>query len=572
MDYMQKYNYWLKDDYFDEAVKKELEEIEDDPEEIKERFYKDLEFGTGGMRGIIGAGTNRINDYIVRKATQGFANYIKKTGRQNCKRGVVIAYDSRYKSREFAIQAALVLNGNDIKSYIFEDISPVPELSFAVRELNAVAGIVITASHNPPQYNGYKVYWEDGGQLVPTMANQVIDEIAKIDNFEKVNMIQEEQAKEKGLFNYIGSEIDDRYIERIKKIRLNHNKTGHRTKIVYTPLHGTGRKLVMRALKEIGFDNVYIVPEQQQPDHNFSTVKYPNPEEPDAFRLAIPIAKQKQADIILATDPDCDRMGMAVLDKSGDYKLLNGNQTGALLIDYILSSMKLKGCLPNNGVVIKTIVTSELGREIASSYGVETIDTLTGFKFIGEKINQFEQTGEKKFIFGYEESYGYLAGTHARDKDGVVASMLAAEMTAYYKSLGMTVYQALKSIYQKYGYYMEELESVELKGIEGQEKLDKIMDGLRKDAPKELNGVKVKEIRDYLVGIKYDLIEEKRYDITLPVSNVLYFALQDYSWVCIRPSGTEPKVKIYFSVKGEDANQARDKILGLKKSIMKYIK
>jgi len=568
--YIEKYNEWINNPYFDEVTKEELLSIKENEKEIEDRFFKELEFGTGGLRGVIGAGTNRMNKYIVRKATQGLANYILKEVKDAANKGVVIAYDSRHKSPEFAKEAALVLNGNGIKAYLFESLRTTPELSFSVRELGCAAGIVITASHNPPEYNGYKVYGEDGGQLVPRFANMVIDEIRKINDFSEVKYLDEKEALDKGLLKIIGEEIDKKYIDRVKSLVMRKDVIEEMKdfKIVYTPLHGTGAMPVKRVLSEIGFENVIVVPEQEIADSNFSTVKSPNPEEHDAFELAIKLAEREKADIIIGTDPDCDRVGAVVKNDDGEYVVLTGNQTGALLVDYILSSIET---IPENSVVVKTIVTSELGAVVAKSYGVDTINTLTGFKFIGEKIKEFEETGDKNFIFGYEESYGYLAGTFVRDKDGVISSMLIAEMAAYYKSKGMTLLDALKDIYKKYGYYKEDLKSITLKGKEGLEKIGRIMDTLRNEPPLMIEDLRVRVISDYKEGKSKDILSNTEKLVDLPKSNVLHFTLEDGSWFAVRPSGTEPKIKLYFSAVADSEEKAVEKLNMVKEFMLNKI-
>ncbi|MTI68265.1 MAG: phospho-sugar mutase [Firmicutes bacterium] len=566
MDFMDKYDMWLNNDYFDKETKDELKEIKDNKKEIEDRFYTDLKFGTGGLRGKIGAGTNRINKYTVSKATQGLANFIKDYGADYKKRGVVIAYDSRFKSKEFALTAAKVLAGNDITAYVFDDLRPTPELSFAVRHLNCAAGIVITASHNPPEYNGYKVYWEDGAQMVPRLANKIIDKVDEIKDFSKINVMKKDEAKEKGLLNIIGSNIDDEYIKRVKALSIKDvNKD---IKIIYTPLHGTGNVSVTRVLDELGYSNVTVVKEQEKPDPNFSTVEYPNPEDPKAFKLAKNLAKENDADILLGTDPDCDRVGVVVKDNRGKYIVLNGNQTGALLLDYILSE---KEEIPNNGVLIKTIVTSDLGRVIADFYKVETIDTLTGFKFIGEKIKEFKKDNEKEFLFGYEESFGYLTGTFVRDKDAVIASMLICEMADFYKEKGLSLYEALENLYKKYGYYVEELEAIRLEGIEGKNKIKKVMDTFRKEPIKNIGSLNIKIINDYKESVSKDIINNETANITLPKSNVLKYEFEDGSWYALRPSGTEPKLKIYLSGNGESRDKALKRVKEVKSEVLKRI-
>lgn len=575
MNYMENYKYWLESDYVDQQTKEELKEIADNPKEIEERFYTNLSFGTGGLRGIIGAGTNRMNQYVVRKATQGLATYIARQGEQAKKRGVAIAYDSRYRSPEFAMEAAKVLAANGVKAYVFDELRPTPELSFAVRELGAIAGIVITASHNPAKYNGYKVYWEDGGQLPPESADAVLEVINSIDIFTDVKVMTEQEAKAKGLIQIIGEEIDEKFLAKVKEQSINPEvvkKVADDFKIIYTPFHGTGNKPVRKILEMIGLKHVMVVKEQEQPDPAFSTVKSPNPEEKEGFAIAIEMAKKENVDLIIGTDPDCDRVGIVVRNKVGEYVTLTGNQVGVLLTEYILSQKKEKGALPSNGVIIKTIVTTEMARAIAQHYHVEIMDVLTGFKFIGEKIKEFEENGNnKKYIFGFEESYGYLAGTYARDKDGVVACMLIAEMAAWYKSRGMTLYEGLQELYDKYGVYFEDLKSITLEGKEGIAKMNAIMDMLRNETPKEINGVKVTALRDYKVSKRYDFVKNIEEEITLPQSNVLYFELEDKSWFVVRPSGTEPKIKIYFSVTADNINNARSKMEQLETAVLEKI-
>jgi len=574
MEYRKRYQKWMESSVIDEETKKELSMIADNEKEIEDRFYRELEFGTGGLRGVIGAGSNRVNKYTIGKATQGLANYIKKEGQEAMKRGVVIAYDSRKMSRELAEHSALVLNANGIKSYLFEELEPTPILSFSVRELQATAGIVITASHNPPQYNGYKVYWDDGGQIPPDRADSIIREINEIEDFEQIQLISKEQAKQAGLFVLIGEDILQRYINRVKALSINSQlvrEMGKDLKIIYTPLHGTGNKPVRRVLKELGFQNVTVVSEQELPDPNFSTVVSPNPEEAEAFKLAIQLAEKEGADIIIGTDPDCDRVGVVVKNKQGQYVVLTGNQTGALLVHYILSAKKEAGTLHSKGRIIKTIVTSEMGREIAKSYGIETIDTLTGFKFIGEKIKEFEEDGDKEFIFGYEESYGYLAGDFVRDKDAIIASMLICEMAAYYKHKGMTLYDGLMELWEKYGYYIESLKSITMTGKEGMEKIQLMMNSFREDPPARLAGMDVNIIQDYLKQKAYKVHTGLEEPLTLPKSNVLKFITEDGSWFCIRPSGTEPKVKLYFSVSDKTMEKSKNKMEKLMKDVMERI-
>ncbi len=574
MSYQERFEAWLRDPYFDEETRRELEAIKDNEKEKEDRFYKDLEFGTAGLRGIIGAGTNRMNIYVIRKTTQGLADYIASVGEGARERGVVIAYDSRNKSREFALEAALVLAGNGIRVYLFDELRPVPELSFSIRELGTISGIVITASHNPAQYNGYKVYWEDGGQLSPESADEVLQRINAIGGFHQVKRLSWEEAREKGYLKMIGGEMDDRYLSRVKTLSIHPEimkNAGDALQLVYTPLHGTGYRLVPRVLREIGLKNVHIVKEQEKPDPMFSTVRSPNPEEPDAFTMAIQLAEEKGADVIIGTDPDCDRVGVVVKDEKGQFRVLSGNQTGCLLLHYILSQKKKRGTLPPKGVAVKTIVTTELGRAIARSFGVEILDVLTGFKFIAEKIKEFEETGEKEFIFGFEESSGYLAGDFVRDKDGVITSMLVAEMAAYYKTRGTSLYEALRKIYDQYGYYREKLFSVVLKGKEGLEKIHRAMEFLREDCPADFDGVEVLAVRDYQKGIRYDRRSEKTEELTLPKSDVLYFELENNSWICIRPSGTEPKIKIYLAVSGANGGEAKRALDNLERSMVETV-
>ncbi|MGI5850583.1 MAG: phospho-sugar mutase [Clostridiales bacterium] len=568
MEFKLRYQRWLDSPIIDEVTKEELRSISGNEKEIEERFYKNLEFGTGGLRGVIGAGTNRMNLYTVGMATQGFANYIKEQGKDAMNRGVVIAYDSRRMSREFAERVALVLNGNGIRTFLYSELQPTPILSFSVRELGAIAGVVITASHNPPEYNGYKVYWEDGAQITLGRANDIIQEIDKIQDFDEISDIPREVALKEGLLNIIGEEVLEKFFDKVKS--LIHSPSlietmSHNLGIIYTPLHGTGNKPVRRALKMAGFKNVTVVPEQELPDPEFSTVGYPNPEEERVFELAIGMAKARnnETDIIIGTDPDCDRVGVVAKNASGEYEMLTGNQIGALLTDYILGARKRTGRLPQNGTIIKTIVTSKMGEKIAQSYGVGVIDTLTGFKFIGEKIKEFEETGSHTYLFGYEESYGYLAGDFVRDKDGVSSSMLICEMAAYYKSRGMTLHDALIDLWNKYGYFYEELRSIEMEGKEGMERIQELMGDFRNHPPKELAGVRVSVIDDYMDSKSQNLKTETTSTIELPVSDVLRYTLEDGSWFAIRPSGTEPKVKLYFSTIGSDMEEARDKMRGL---------
>jgi phosphoglucomutase len=557
----EQYQLWMNDPAVDAITKAELKQLEDRPKEIEDRFYRDLEFGTGGLRGVIGAGTNRMNLYTVARATQGLAQYVNKSGKPNP--SVVIAYDSRNQSPEFALEAAKVLAGNGIKAYVFESLRTTPELSFSVRVLKADAGIVVTASHNPPEYNGYKVYGPDGGQLVPDQAAQVIAEIQQVQAFSDVRREKRAQAETTGLLQWIGKELDEQYVEAVTAVSLNSDvvkKTSDDFRIVYTPLHGAGNLAVRAALKAIGFGQVQVVPEQELPDAEFSTVKSPNPEEKEAFSLAIRLAKQIDADIIIGTDPDCDRMGAVAKDANGEYFVLTGNQSGAIMLNYLLSSLKQHGALPDNGVVIKTIVTSEMGAAVAEPYGVKTLNTLTGFKYIGEKMTQFETTKEARFLFGYEESYGYLAGDYARDKDAVVASMLICEAAAYYKSQGRTLYDVLQELYERHGYFLEKLESRTLKGKDGVEQIQAIMSNWRNQPPVEINGKQVVKVEDFAQGL-----------YGLPVENVLKYTLADNSWFCLRPSGTEPKIKVYFAVCGSSAQAASDAIIRLVDAVMQRV-
>lgn len=573
MGYMENYKKWCEDTYFDEATRAELKAIEGNDKEIQERFYKDLEFGTGGLRGIIGAGTNRLNIYTVSKATQGFANYIIKQGEDAVKKGVAIAFDSRRMSPEFAEITALVLNGNGIKTYIYPSLRPTPMLSFAVRELNCTGGVVITASHNPPEYNGYKVYWADGGQVPYPRDEAIIEEVNAVTDFHTIKTANKDEAVKAGLFNVIGEEVDEAFDKNVLAQIVNPEiiKEQHDLKIVYTPIHGSGNKPVRRVLKKAGFENVTVVPEQELPDSEFTTVGYPNPENPAVFELAIKLAEKIDADIILGTDPDCDRVGAVVKTKDGSYTVLTGNMTGTLICNYICSQKAKLGTLPKNGALVSTIVSSEMTKAIAKKYNLAYFDVLTGFKYIGEKIKEFEQTGEYQYVFGFEESYGCLSGTYARDKDAVVASLLICEMAAYYKSRGMSLYDGLMELYDTYGVYKEIIHSITLKGIEGIENMNKIMDTLRKDAPSEIAGVKVTETRDYLEDKIVDVATGKVSPTNLPKSNVLYFTLADDTWFCVRPSGTEPKIKIYFGTKADTVENAEKKIATAQDGIMKVV-
>lgn len=565
MDYKNNYEMWLNSPYFDEQTKNELLSIKDDEKEIQDRFYKNLEFGTGGLRGIIGAGTNRINIYTVRRATLGVLNYIMKTqGEEGKQKGIVIAHDSRYMSREFCIEVAKTLSAYGVKAYVFEELKPTPELSFAVRYLKCAMGIVITASHNPKEYNGYKVYDSDGGQICIDMANDIIAEVNKIDDYSTIKSIDFEEALSKNLITILDNEVDDEFIKAVKKQVLRQNiidEYGKKLKIIYTPIHGTGNKPVRKVLNECGFENVMVVKEQELPDSNFSTVKYPNPEEKSVFNIAIEMAKNNDTDLIIGTDPDCDRVGIVVKDSSGEYVVLNGNQVGSLLVRYILESLVEENKLPkNNPTIIKTIVTSELGAKIAKAYNVDCLNTLTGFKFIGEKIKAFEESNDRSFIMGYEESYGYLIGTHARDKDGVVSSLMICEMAAYYSSKGMNLYEALIDTYNKFGYYKEDLKSVTLKGIDGIKKIKEMMLYFRSVKIDNVADVKVDKILDYKDGVD-----------DLPKSDVLKFLLEDGSWIAIRPSGTEPKIKFYFGANSDNQEDVEFKLNNLISYILNVV-
>ena len=572
MDYQKRYREWLENDYFDADTKAELTAIKENDNEIKERFYKDLEFGTAGLRGVIGAGTNRMNIYTVRKATQGLANYILKNGAQS--RGVAIAYDSR-RMPEFADESALCLAANGIKAYVFESLRPTPELSFAVRKLNCIAGINITASHNPPEYNGYKVYWEDGAQITPPHDTGIMAEVEAVTDYATVKTMSLEAAKEAGLYEVIGEAVDDAYMEELKKQVIHQDAIDQMNKdlkIVYSPLHGTGNIPVRRILKELGFENVYVVKEQELPDGNFPTVSYPNPEAKEAFELGLKLAKDVDADLVLATDPDADRLGVYVKDtKSGEYKVLTGNMSGCLLADYEISQTKAVKGLPKDGCLIKSIVTSNMAKAIAESYGVKLIDVLTGFKFIGQQILEFEKTGIGTYLFGFEESYGCLIGTYARDKDAIVATMALCEAAAYYKTLGKTLWDAMIDMYEKYGYYKDDIQSITLKGIEGLEKIQNILETLRKEPPAEIGGYGVQRARDYKAGTIKDLRTGETSDTGLPASNVLYYELENDAWVCVRPSGTEPKVKFYYGIKGNSLENADEISAKMGASVLEMI-
>ena len=570
-NYFEKYNEWLNDDCFDDETKKELNSIRDNEEEIKDRFYKELEFGTAGLRGVIGAGTNRMNKYTVGRATQGLANFINKMKIENP--SVVISYDSRHMSKEFSEIAALVLNANGIKVNLFDNLRPVPELSFSVRYLNATAGIMITASHNLPEYNGYKVYWSDGAQIVPPIDKGIIDEVLSIKDFSLIKTINKNEAIEAGLLNYVGEEIDDAFINALKSSCLNHEiikKEAKNVKIVYTPLHGAGNLPVQRILKELGFENVYVVPEQEKPDGDFPTVSYPNPEDPKAFELALKLAKEVDADVVLATDPDADRLGVFSKMSNGEYVSYTGNMSALLICEYELSQKKEKGILPNNGAIITTVVSSELTKAIAENYGAKVFETLTGFKWIGEKIRKFEEENSYKYLFGFEESYGCLIAPHARDKDGISAVMALCEATAFYKNKGWSLWEQMIKIYEKYGYYREGQVSIVLKGADGAEEIKNKMAKMRSNPPTELAGLNVLEVRDYQEHVIKKADGEVS-ETDLPTSNVLYYELSNNSWCCVRPSGTEPKIKFYMGVKGSTMQDAENQLAVLSEAMKKFV-
>jgi len=573
MDYINVYKEWCENSYFNEETKNELLSIKDNKKEIEERFYKELEFGTGGLRGIIGAGTNRINIYTVRKATQGLANFIISENGQ--KKGVVIAYDSRYMSPEFAQEAALCLNANDIKTYMFDSLRPTPELSFAVRYLGCIAGIVITASHNPPEYNGYKVYWEDGAQITYPKDKEIIEQVNLIAKYDQVKTMDKIESESKGLYHSIGLGIDDLYINALKKEIISPEiikAVADEIKIVYTPLHGAGNIPVRRILKELGFKNVYVVPEQELPDINFSTVDYPNPEDSKAFALALKLAKEVDADIVLATDPDADRLGIYVKDEeTNEYVSFTGNMSGVLIAEYIISQKEAKGILPTNGALIKTIVTTKMIDALAKDYNLEMIEVLTGFKYIGEQINFFEQNHTFEYVFGLEESYGCLVGTHARDKDAVGAAMALCEVASYCKYNKITLWNQMMRLYNKYGFYREGLESITIKGANGVEQIKKMMDKLRANPPQTLGGYKVTAVRDYNSGKVKDIILDIESDTGLPKSNVLYYELDNDSWCCVRPSGTEPKIKFYMGVKGNSIKDAEKRLKKLTSILLSFV-
>ena len=570
-NYLKKYNEWLTDDCFDKETKNELESIRNNENEIKDRFYKELEFGTAGLRGVIGAGTNRMNKYTVGRATQGLANFINKMKISNP--SVVISFDSRHMSKEFSEITALVLNANGIRVNLFDNLRPVPELSFAVRYLKATAGIMITASHNPPEYNGYKVYWSDGAQIIPPVDKGIIDEVLSIEDFSLIKTMDKDEAISQGLLNYIGSEVDDAFINALKSSCLNPEiikKEANNVKIVYTPLHGAGNIPVQRILKELGFKNVYVVPEQEKPDGNFPTVSYPNPEDPKAFELALKLAKKVDADVVLATDPDSDRLGVFSKISNGEYVSYTGNMSALLICEYELSQKRDKGILPNNGAIVTTIVSSELTKAIAQYYRAKVFETLTGFKWIGEKIREFEEKDSYKYLFGFEESYGCLIAPHARDKDGISAVMALCEATAYYKSKGLSLWDQMIKIYEKYGYYKEGQISIVLKGADGAAEIKNKMSKMRANPPKELAGLDVLEVRDY----QEHIVKKSNGEIfktDLPTSNVLYYELSNNSWCCVRPSGTEPKIKFYMGVKGSTMQDAENQLAVLSEAMKRFV-
>ena len=573
MSYMDQYNFWRTNPYFDEATRAELESIKDNEKEIEDRFYRDLAFGTGGLRGVIGAGTKRMNLYTVRKATQGLANYIIKNNGQD--KGIAVAYDSRFMSPEFADETALCMAANGIKAYVFDALRPTPELSFALRKLGCISGVVITASHNPPEYNGYKVYWEDGAQITAPRDAEIIAEVNNVTDYNTVKTMAKEDAMKAGLYNVIGAEIDDAYMVELKKQIIHPEiikEVAEDIKIVYTPLHGTGNIPVRRVLKELGFKNVYVVPEQELPDSKFSTVDYPNPEDPKAFTLALKLAKEVGADIVLATDPDADRLGIYALDtKSGEYIPFTGNMSGMLIADYIMRERVATNTMPENPALVKTIVTTNMADALTAKYGVKLIEVLTGFKYIGEQIKFFEQTGSNNYVFGLEESYGCLAGTHARDKDACVAVMCLCEVAAWCKKNGITVWDQMVKMYEEYGFYKEDLYTITLKGIDGSKQIAAIMDKLRSNPPKEFGDLQVLKMRDYENDTILDLATGAVTPTGLPKSNVLYFDLTNDSWCCARPSGTEPKIKFYMGVKGNNLEDAKKKVDALTEQLKSQI-
>ena len=574
-NYLEEYKKWCESPDFDEETKKELSEIKDNEKEIEDRFYKELEFGTAGLRGVIGAGTNRMNKYTVGKATQGLANYIKEQGTQD--KGVAISYDSRRMSKEFSLQTALILNANGIKTYLFENLRPVPELSFAVRELKCTAGVMITASHNPPKYNGYKVYWDDGAQIVAPRDKDIIAKVRAVTEYSEIKEISKEEAIEKGLFNIVGTEMDDKYINTLKSLILNPEivkEQGKDLKVVYTPLHGTGNTVAERLLKEIGIQNLYVVPEQKEPDGNFPTVDYPNPEDKKAFKLALELAKKVDADVVLATDPDADRLGIYAKDtKTGEYMTYTGNMSALLIEEYIISQMKEKGILLEKGMFITTIVSSDLAKEIASNYGLECFEVLTGFKNIGAIMKREEEkTDGDKYVFGFEESYGCLIGDYARDKDGIAAVMALCEAACYYRANNETLWDQMNNIYKKYGFYKEDQVSIVLEGAEGAEKIKEMMTEMRNKDVENIGDYKVLTFKDVDNDYVKDMTTGAESKTGLPKSNVLYYQLENNAWCCVRPSGTEPKIKLYFGVKGKDEEDATNSLETLKDAMVKLVK
>ena len=572
MGYKEKYEEWLNSPVFDKEVKEELEGIKGNEKEIEDRFYKELEFGTAGLRGVVGYGTNRMNKYTVGKATLGLARYIVKQNGQN--RGVAIAYDCRHMSKEFSEEVAAILNYNGIKTYVFDDLRPTPELSFAVRELKCISGIVITASHNPPEYNGYKVYWEDGAQIIAPVDEEIINEVNSIKDYSQIKLMDKKEAIENGLYNVIGKEIDDKYIEAIKKNILNWDSIkaqADKLKVVYTPLHGTGGKLAPRILEEMGLKSIYYVKEQMEPNGDFPTVEYPNPEDPKAFKCAIELAKKVDADIILANDPDADREGMFVRDNNGEYIRFNGNMTSLLIAEYLFSQMKEKNIIPQNGAMIKTIVSSNLADAIAKEYNLKLYQTLTGFKHMAKIIRENEISNENKVLFSYEESFGCIIGTHVRDKDGIVAIMSICELAAYYKNKGISVYEQMQNIYKKYGYYLEDQYTITIKGAEGAIKIKEIMEKMRTNPPENIGKYKIVSISDYQLKKYNNLMTKEEKETTLPKSNVLYYELENDNWCCIRPSGTEPKIKMYFGIKENNYDDAKNNLEYLKNEMIKIV-
>ena len=573
MNYLDEYKRWCESPEFDEETKKELLEIKENEAEIEDRFYKELEFGTAGLRGIIGVGTNRMNKYTVGKATQGLANYILEQGTQN--KGVAISYDSRIMSKEFALQTALIFCANGIKAYLFENLRPVPELSFAVRELKCTAGVMITASHNPPKYNGYKVYWEDGSQIVSPRDTEIINKVRNVKDFKEIKSINKEDAISKGLLNIVGTEMDEKYIEILKEHILNPEimkEQGKKLKVVYTPLHGTGNTIAEKLLNELGMENVYVVPEQKEPDGKFPTVDYPNPEDPKAFKLALELAKKVDADVVLATDPDADRLGIYAKDsKTGEYMNYTGNMSALLIAEYRISQMKEKGILPSNGMFITTIVSSELAKAIAKYYGLECIEVLTGFKNIGAVMRKAEENQDKKYVFGFEESYGCLIGDYARDKDGIAAVMALCEAACYYASKGKTLWDAMIDIYEKYGYYKEAQVSIVREGVQGAQEIKDMMTKMRETDIESIGKYKVLVFKDVEKDVVKDMKTGEISKTGLPKSNVLYYELEDNSWCCIRPSGTEPKIKLYMGIKGNTEKEAKEKLPELKEAMLEIV-